>query len=59
MDKQTASLIGSLILGREWHWPDNWVEPKDELHVAIMVLSSQEGRQRILSFLDYLTTFYC
>ena len=58
MDKQTASLIGSLLLGRPWQWPDNWEEPRDEIHVAVMVLSSQEGRHRILSFLDYLTTFY-
>lgn len=58
MDKQTASLIGSLLLGRPWQWPDGWVAPKDEIHVAIMALGSEEGRRRINSLLDYLGTFY-
>ncbi len=58
MDKQTASLIGSLILGRPWQWPDDWGEPKSEIHVVVIVASSQEGKARLLSFLDYLTTFY-
>ncbi len=58
MDTGTASLIGSLLLGRPWQWPDNWGPPKDEIHVVVMVASSQEGRGRLLSFLDYLTTFY-
>ena len=58
MDKRTASLIGSLLLGRSWGWPNDWGEPKDEIHVAVIVLGSEEGRRRINSLLDYLGTFY-
>ena len=58
MDKQTASLIGSLILGRPWQWPDSWGPPKDGIHVAVMVLGSEEGRKRINFLLDYCGAFY-
>ena len=58
MDKQTASLIGSFLLGRPWQWSDNWGPPKDQIHVAVMVLGSEEGRRRINALLDYLGTFY-
>ena len=58
MDTGTASLIGSLLLGHPWQWPDNWGPPKDQLHMAVMVLGSEEGRKRINSLLDYCVAFY-
>ena len=58
MDTGTASLIGSLLLGRPWQWSDNWGPPKDQIHVAVMVLGSEEGRKRINFLLDYCVAFY-
>jgi len=58
MDKGTASLIGSLILGRPWLWPNEWGEPKDPIHAAVKVAGSEEGRKRINALLDYFLAFY-